>query len=89
ETFTSEVPFADQSDQSLLAHIVLEKRTPARPETIIPSQSTSGNKLWDILTRCWALDPEDRPSAQAVWDEMKAITTEALKELEVEPERDG
>ncbi|KAG8751822.1 hypothetical protein FRC11_008952, partial [Ceratobasidium sp. 423] len=82
-------PFAKKSEQSLYVHIVLHKEIPTRPETIIPSRSTSGNKLWDILTRCWAWDPEDRPSAGVVWDEMKPITPETLKELEVEPETDG
>ncbi|KAG8705876.1 hypothetical protein FRC11_008723, partial [Ceratobasidium sp. 423] len=89
ETFTSKVPFADKSEQSLPVHIAVHKKTPTRPETIIPSRSIHGNTLWDILTRCWALDPKDRPSARVVWDEMKPITTETLKELEVEPERDG
>ncbi|CAE6537315.1 unnamed protein product [Rhizoctonia solani] len=89
EAFTSKIPFADKSDQSLVAHILFHKNTPTRPETIIPSRSMHGNKLWDILTRCWASDPKDRPSAGVIWDEMKPITTETLKVLEVEPERDG
>ncbi|KAG8713893.1 hypothetical protein FRC11_010593 [Ceratobasidium sp. 423] len=89
ETFISEVPFADKSDQALFVHIVLKKQTPTRPEKIIPSRSTSGDNLWDILTRCWSFDPKDRPSARVVWNEMKPITTESLKELEVEPEMDG
>ncbi|CAE6434573.1 unnamed protein product [Rhizoctonia solani] len=84
EVFTSKIPFADKSHKSLVAHIVLSKRTPTRPETIIPSRSINGNTLWDILTRCWALDPKDRPSARVVWDKMKPITPETLKELKAE-----
>ncbi|CAE6427540.1 unnamed protein product [Rhizoctonia solani] len=88
ETFTSEVPFADESEQSLLVHILSRKKIPTRPGTIIPSRSINGNALWDILTRCWALDPKDRPSAGVVWHEIKSITPETLKALEVESERD-
>ncbi|KDN36623.1 hypothetical protein RSAG8_10726, partial [Rhizoctonia solani AG-8 WAC10335] len=73
EAFTSQIPFASQSDISLLVHIVVEKKTPTRPEKVIPTRSIDGDQLWAILTKCWSYDPEDRPDARAVWDAMKPI----------------
>ncbi|KEP45504.1 tyrosine kinase catalytic domain protein, partial [Rhizoctonia solani 123E] len=69
ETFTSEIPFPDKTDRSILVHVLLQKKIPSRPEQIIPTKSIDGNKLWAILTQCWSYDPKIRPSARAVWDE--------------------
>ncbi|KAG8712804.1 hypothetical protein FRC11_014156, partial [Ceratobasidium sp. 423] len=91
EAFTLKAPFQDElkTDRALYTHVVVNKKTPKRPMEIIPERSTYGNKLWDIIVKCWSFDPKDRPSARVVWNEMKPITPETLKELEVEPEMDG
>ncbi|KEP45995.1 tyrosine kinase catalytic domain protein, partial [Rhizoctonia solani 123E] len=68
ETFTSEIPFADKTDRWLLVHI-FHRKIPSRPEKVIPTRSIDGDKLWDILTKCWSYDPKDRPNAIEVWDE--------------------
>ncbi|KAL5638659.1 hypothetical protein ACGC1H_003124 [Rhizoctonia solani] len=86
EAFTSQIPFSGQSDQSLLLHIVIHKKTHTRPEKVIPTRSIDGDKLWAILRKCWSYDPKDRPSAEAVWNDMKSITTERLKEIESKDE---
>lgn len=44
--------------------IVINKRIPARPEADIPTHSKSDNKLWHLLTECWAYEPEHRPNAE-------------------------
>ncbi|EUC62835.1 kinase domain protein, partial [Rhizoctonia solani AG-3 Rhs1AP] len=85
ETFTSEIPFPKKNDQSLLMHVVVNKKTPPRPKQFIPERSTCGNILWAILTSCWSYDPELRPDAETV----KQLTPEKLKEIEEkEPEAD-
>ncbi|KDN38528.1 hypothetical protein RSAG8_09417, partial [Rhizoctonia solani AG-8 WAC10335] len=86
EALTSQVPFADKSERSLLTYIVLHKKLPTRPEKVIPTRSIDGDKLWAILIKCWSYDPKDRPDARAVWDAMKPITAENLKEIEGEDE---
>ncbi|CUA78041.1 hypothetical protein RSOLAG22IIIB_13012 [Rhizoctonia solani] len=68
ETLTSEIPFANKSDQTLLMHVFIKKKTPPRPKNIIPERSICGNILWAILTSCWSYDPELRPSAEIVMD---------------------
>lgn len=47
---------------------VLEKEFPPRPEGSIPSDSIDGEKLWSLLTSCWAFEPERRPSVDYVRD---------------------
>ncbi|CUA76983.1 Serine/threonine-protein kinase mos [Rhizoctonia solani] len=84
EAFTAQIPYAGRHDHSLIVHVVLEKKMPDRPQNVIPANSADGNKLWAILTRCWAYDPSDRPAAEAIWNEMKEIATENLKEIEGE-----
>ncbi|CAE6454568.1 unnamed protein product [Rhizoctonia solani] len=87
ETFTSTVPFIEiKSDHAVIKEVALHKRTPLRPQEVIPERSLYGDQLWDILTECWSYDPQDRPSAGDVWNQMKLITPETLKESETEPE---
>ncbi|KAH7325180.1 kinase-like domain-containing protein [Rhizoctonia solani] len=87
ETFTSAIPFAGRTEQSLYGHVVFLKNTPTRPEEIIPQKSLHGDTLWTILTNCWSYDPKARPSARAVWEDMKPITPDTLKEID-DRERD-
>ncbi|CAE6459087.1 unnamed protein product [Rhizoctonia solani] len=86
ETFTSEVPFPDKSDMWILANILIPKKMPTRPQKCIPTRSIDGDKLWAILTKCWSYDPQDRPNATAVCDEIKRIKSVNLKEMEDEHE---
>ncbi|EUC55764.1 Serine/Threonine kinase catalytic domain protein [Rhizoctonia solani AG-3 Rhs1AP] len=86
EALTAQIPFSGQSDQSLLLHIVIHRKIHIRPEKFIPTRSLDGDKLWAILRKCWSYDSKDRPSAEVVWNDMKPITSENLKELEGEYE---
>ncbi|CAE6424693.1 unnamed protein product [Rhizoctonia solani] len=79
EALTSQVPFADKKDISLPLLITSHKLLPMRPEETIPKGSTHGDTLWAILTSCWSYDPQDRPSARVVWEDMKPIKAETLK----------
>ncbi|KAG8703230.1 hypothetical protein FRC11_010897, partial [Ceratobasidium sp. 423] len=87
ETFTSTVPFFEKkSDHAVIMEVVIHKKTPTRPQKGIPEGSVYGDKLWDILTKCWSHDPKGRPSAGDVWNQMKLITLETPKESEIKPE---
>ncbi|CAE6399867.1 unnamed protein product, partial [Rhizoctonia solani] len=88
ETFTSEIPFAGKTDRWVMMHI-LHEEIPSRPQKVIPAKSIDGDKLWATLTKCWSYDPKDRPSARAVWDEMKPITSDTLKEIEDKNKNEG
>ncbi|CAE6500727.1 unnamed protein product [Rhizoctonia solani] len=81
EAFTSNVPFADKSDLSVLSRLSTRTLIPTRPE-VIPKRSIYGDKLWAILMKCWSYDPQDRPTVGAVWDVVKPLSPEKLKEIE-------
>ncbi|CEL61217.1 Serine/threonine-protein kinase HT1 OS=Arabidopsis thaliana GN=HT1 PE=1 SV=1 [Rhizoctonia solani AG-1 IB] len=68
EVLTSEVPFPKKTDLSLYGHIVIHKKRPLRPKTIVPERSIFGNMLWSILTSCWSYEPQLRPDSRTVWD---------------------
>ena len=64
---TGNVPFHElQRDQAVYTAIVIRHKTPERPETYIPHQSRDGDSLWSLLIKCWAYEPDDRPSASEV-----------------------
>ncbi|CUA75361.1 Putative serine/threonine-protein kinase/receptor R818 [Rhizoctonia solani] len=89
EAFTAQIPYAGRHDYSLIVRVVIEKKVPDRPQDAIPANSIDGDKLWAILNKCWAYDSKDRPTAEAVWNEMKEITTENLKEIKSETEEES
>ncbi|CAE6452515.1 unnamed protein product [Rhizoctonia solani] len=81
EAFTSQAPFPGRNNNALIIHIVVKKNIPDRPQSVIPSDSVDGDKLWAILTRCWSYEPEARPTAETVWNEMEEITAKNLKAI--------
>ncbi|QRW23085.1 kinase domain protein [Rhizoctonia solani] len=92
EAFTTEVPFSSRSEISLYRHIVDRKKTPPRPESIIPERSVLGNVLWAILMSCWSYNPAGRPTAQAVHtlaSQMLPLSPELLDVIAEEPEDDN
>ncbi|CAE6511618.1 unnamed protein product [Rhizoctonia solani] len=51
---------------------------PLRPEDSIPTESQHGDALWSTLKKCWAFDPDERPIAVDIRDEMLGITPKDL-----------
>ncbi|CAE7224884.1 unnamed protein product [Rhizoctonia solani] len=71
EAYTSQVPFAELTDNLLVPHVAVSRNIPTRPETI-PADSADGDRLWAMLKKCWSYNPKDRPSAEAIRNEMEA-----------------
>ncbi|CAE7202651.1 unnamed protein product [Rhizoctonia solani] len=69
EAFTSQVPFADLTDNLLVMHVAVSRNIPTRPKTI-PMNSIDGDRVWEILKKCWSYNPRNRPSAEAVQSEI-------------------
>ncbi|CEL53757.1 hypothetical protein RSOLAG1IB_11495 [Rhizoctonia solani AG-1 IB] len=82
EVLTSESPFPNKTDASLYGHVVINQNRPVRPMVIIPERSIFGNILWGILTSCWSYDPQLRPDSATVWQLLKPLTQDQLKEVE-------
>ncbi|CCO33161.1 Dual specificity protein kinase shkD [Rhizoctonia solani AG-1 IB] len=83
EVLTSEAPFPNKTDLSLYRHVVINQKRPVRPMMIIPERSIFGNILWGILTSCWSYDPQLRPDSATVWQLLKPLTPDKLKQVEV------
>ncbi|KAF8606704.1 kinase-like protein [Ceratobasidium sp. AG-I] len=65
EILTGKRPFKEL-DKDVAVILALDKgNRPRRPKRIL-EQSPRGALFWDILQKCWAQTPEDRPAANVV-----------------------
>jgi len=66
ECITEEIPFSNLSRDAVVVHARVSRReSPPRPD----GQSTKGqvsDGLWDLMTRCWAYQPDRRPAMEDV-----------------------
>ncbi|EUC62630.1 tyrosine kinase catalytic domain protein [Rhizoctonia solani AG-3 Rhs1AP] len=77
EVITGLPPYESLGELAALSKI-MTKTHPERPESHIPSGAEQADRLWSLLTDCWNPNPQDRPTANEVRNEMKAITPEGL-----------
>ncbi|KAG9123474.1 hypothetical protein FRC07_014889 [Ceratobasidium sp. 392] len=78
EILTGLLPFNELKTDFQVMAALFEKTHPERPEETIPSSSKQGDMMWSLLVRCWDPDPEARPKAVEVRDQMIEITPEGL-----------
>ena len=63
ECITEKVPFSNlYGDAAVLSAVIGQKRKPSRP--VGPNGISDG--LWDLMTRCWATEPDERPTMEQV-----------------------
>ncbi|KAG9122752.1 hypothetical protein FRC07_000737 [Ceratobasidium sp. 392] len=77
EIITGNVPFHDRGENAVLLAII-QQNLPVQPQDTIPSDSQDGDRLWQLITRCWAEQPTERPNAAEVEEIMGTITSERL-----------
>ncbi|KAG8790267.1 hypothetical protein FRC12_012341 [Ceratobasidium sp. 428] len=63
-------------------HMIPSKRDELPPEESGITQSEHGTMLWSLLDRCWSSDPETRPEATSIQEELEIIV---LKRQKVQP----
>ncbi|KAF8596875.1 kinase-like protein [Ceratobasidium sp. AG-I] len=78
ECITGEAPFSAIEAEHKVIAAILMRELPARPRKCIPPNSVQGDTLWNLLARCWAYEPLERPLAAEVRDIMKTVTLEGL-----------
>ncbi|KAL5638853.1 hypothetical protein ACGC1H_003268 [Rhizoctonia solani] len=79
EAITGDVPYKElEREQAVMVAILFKKAVPTRPTAHIPHNSAHGDLLWDLLNRCWAYEPNDRPHAGEVQGLMTQITKTGL-----------
>ncbi|KAF8749642.1 kinase-like protein [Rhizoctonia solani] len=79
EAIAREMPYIGLGDVAILNKIITGKH-PIRSEKYLPSGVGLAERLWAMLTSCWALDPKDRPTAQEVRKNMTEIPSFSLLE---------
>ncbi|CAE6486873.1 unnamed protein product [Rhizoctonia solani] len=75
EAITGSEPYAGVQNLGVLLMVTQTKLHPPRPRAI-PQGDDCANRLWLLLTNCWAYEPQDRPEAIDVFNKMKDCTTE-------------
>ncbi|KAG8729661.1 hypothetical protein FRC12_020818 [Ceratobasidium sp. 428] len=75
EIITGEVPFHDKIHERQVYSAIMQKKLPPRPENQIPSDSNDGDRLWELITRCWTEDTAKRPDAVEVGEIVSLYTT--------------
>ncbi|CAE6440084.1 unnamed protein product, partial [Rhizoctonia solani] len=68
EIMTGMLPYQNLLKDALYYKVVMEKALPDRPVTTMPTGNEDEDKLWELLTKCWSFNPEERPTAAAVAD---------------------
>ncbi|KAH7325454.1 kinase-like domain-containing protein [Rhizoctonia solani] len=72
EAFTGSVPYEGLLDVAVMRNL-MARVLPVRPEKQFPIGNRQADLLWNLMTRCWEGEPQKRPSALHVRDEMKSI----------------
>ncbi|KAF8600044.1 kinase-like protein, partial [Ceratobasidium sp. AG-I] len=65
EIFTGKRPFKELEKDTAVILALSKGKRPHRPKKIL-DQSPRGVPFWDILQKCWAQTPGDRPTASEV-----------------------
>ncbi|KAH7323384.1 kinase-like domain-containing protein [Rhizoctonia solani] len=80
EAITGKSPFAGKKEMAVMLAVCFKQELPARPIDSIPPTSEHGERLWELLCRCWSHEIENRPNATKVGSIMRTITKEGLLE---------
>jgi serine/threonine protein kinase len=71
EVLSGRVPFS-QFGPYIVIWKVMDGERPERPKGVEGAWFT--NELWQMLTRCWATQPESRPSVAAVLECLERVS---------------
>ncbi|KAG8699091.1 hypothetical protein FRC11_013962, partial [Ceratobasidium sp. 423] len=67
EVFAGTLPYSGKREHTIIYLVVNKQEPPARPVGI-PVDREHGDKLWNLLLRCWSFEPKARPTAGEVAD---------------------
>ncbi|KAF8733262.1 Protein tyrosine kinase, partial [Rhizoctonia solani] len=75
EAITGSTPYSDYEGMVPTGKII-EGLKPARPKKYLPKNYKQANVIWGLLTHCWELEPENRPSATEVAGALYDVSTD-------------
>ncbi|KDQ10445.1 hypothetical protein BOTBODRAFT_89915, partial [Botryobasidium botryosum FD-172 SS1] len=72
ELFTGRVPFSYLADTTLsIFKMVLDGQFPDRPlDKDVVAKGLDDN-MWELMKRCWSVDPRRRPTTGVILDQLK------------------
>ncbi|CAE6436878.1 unnamed protein product [Rhizoctonia solani] len=79
EAITGSTPYSDYEGMVPTGKIT-EGLKPARPKKYLPKNYKQANVIWGLLTHCWELEPENRPSAIEVAGALHDVSTDINSE---------
>ncbi|CAE6473848.1 unnamed protein product [Rhizoctonia solani] len=82
EATTGVLPYAGVSDPVVMFSIANGK-LPDRPKAQMPTGIEQADRLWSVLTSCWAYNPHERPEARKVINMMNGMTHGKLHAIPV------
>ncbi|KAG8725113.1 hypothetical protein FRC09_008456 [Ceratobasidium sp. 395] len=68
ETVTGRPPYSNLENRGAVICWIMSQRLPLRPNAQIPPNNSFGDRIWTLLTSCWAFEPSSRPTAAYVRD---------------------
>ncbi|KAG8760360.1 hypothetical protein FRC11_000530 [Ceratobasidium sp. 423] len=77
EVLAGILPYHGKNEIAIMHLVLLKHEPPERPKGI-PTGQEGGDKIWNLLLRCWSFKPEARPSASQVADILKTVNPEGL-----------
>ncbi|TFK37216.1 kinase-like domain-containing protein [Crucibulum laeve] len=78
EVFSGKPPFDQiQTEGGVILELMVRKGHPSRPEG--PGAEQLSDALWQLLLRCWSIDPVDRPSMGEISSFLKRSTLGGIR----------
>lgn len=73
---TGDLPFKHIKKSSNIPKALMKGDRPQRPTDQAVIDRGLDDRLWDLMTRCWAQDPKDRPDILQVSGELDEMWPE-------------
>ncbi|KAG8705797.1 hypothetical protein FRC09_002753 [Ceratobasidium sp. 395] len=75
EILSGKAPYGGKSGPATIYAIMSNKKVPSRADHPMAMIEEAQDEIWRLLERCWASDPNRRPTASRILDELKSIRT--------------
>lgn len=61
-TLAREYPYSDLTDEQVINNVQMMFHRQDTPFTALPQPATCPDDLYELMSRCWSKEPEERPS---------------------------
>ncbi|CUA68727.1 Proto-oncogene tyrosine-protein kinase ROS [Rhizoctonia solani] len=62
EVLSGDIPYKERGDLAVIQTVLVKKELPNRPCACISPTSTRGDEVWNLMQRCWNMEPKLRPT---------------------------